>query len=276
MQYLLKLIWSRFDYYAARLELSLASLCIDRAAARRWIWQDLIGSAPHLLSEKFGHRENISFLFFCMLKRERAHAQLLQDLWVLYELREKRSGFFVEFGAADGIRLSNTYLLEKSYGWSGILAEPLPKWHSTLIENRSAAVDRRCVWTSTGERIEFLNMDEDDLSTAKQYSDTIRARHATVKNSLLIDTVSLNDLLSTHKAPRDIDFMSIDTEGSELEILRSFDFSRFNVNLIAVEHNNDKAKRRAICNLLNSHGYQRRFEAFSLWDDWYRRLSYLR
>jgi FkbM family methyltransferase len=272
MRHLLGRIWSLSDYYVARLELSLASLCIDRAAARRWIWQDLIGSAPHLLSKKFGHRENVSFLFFCMLKREQAHAQLLQDLWVLYELHEKRNGFFVEFGAADGFRLSNTYLLEKSYGWSGILAEPLPKWHSALAENRSAAVDRRCVWTSSGERIEFLNMDEDDLSTAKQYSESNRARHAVIKDRLLIDTVSLNDLLSSHRAPRDIDFLSIDTEGSELAILQEFDFSYFNISLIAVEHNYDKAKRRAICSLLKSHGYQRRFETFSLWDDWYSRL----
>src|ERR1017187_1984592 len=49
-------------------------------------------------------------------------SQLRQDLMVLSELDFKRGGYFVEFGATNGVTLSNTYLLEKEYGWTGILA----------------------------------------------------------------------------------------------------------------------------------------------------------
>ena len=60
-------------------------------------------------------------------------AQLHQDLFVLSELGLKRSGYFVEFGAASGESLSNTHLLEKSFDWQGILAEPAKYWHPALF-----------------------------------------------------------------------------------------------------------------------------------------------
>ena len=57
-------------------------------------------------------------------------SQLRQDLFVLSETNFKRNGYFVEFGAASGFQLSNTYLLEQNFSWSGILAEPAKVWHS--------------------------------------------------------------------------------------------------------------------------------------------------
>ena len=68
----------------------------------------------------------IAFFSFAFLNRRRSRAQILQDLWVLFQSREKHGGYFVEFGACDGLSLSNTFLLEKEYGWTGILAEPAP------------------------------------------------------------------------------------------------------------------------------------------------------
>src|SRR6056297_216441 len=56
-------------------------------------------------------------------------SQLRQDLFVLSELGFKQHGFFVEFGATNGIDLSNTYLMEARFGWNGILAEPARLWH---------------------------------------------------------------------------------------------------------------------------------------------------
>jgi predicted protein tyrosine phosphatase len=83
-----------------------------------------------------------------------------------------------------------------------------------------------------------------------------------------IDTVSLTDLLKEHSAPKVIDFLSIDTEGSELDILSAFDFSEYNFNAIAVEHNYG-SQREDIQKLLAHAGYRRVFDFVSRWDDWY-------
>lgn len=59
-------------------------------------------------------------------------SQLLQDVFVLHELNFKEGGFFVEFGATNGVELSNSHLLEKEFHWQGILAEPARVWYDDL------------------------------------------------------------------------------------------------------------------------------------------------
>ena len=88
----------------------------------------------------------------------------------------------------------------------------------------------------------------------------------------LVESVSLNDLLSEHSAPVEIDYLSIDTEGSEYEILSQFDFLKYSINIITVEHN-FSSKRDDLFQLLYSKGYRRIFESISLFDDWYVKES---
>ena len=66
--------------------------------------------------------------------------------------------------------------------------------------------------------------------------------------------------------------MSIDTEGSELEILSAFDFGRWSVRLFSIEHNHTD-REREIDALMARHGYRRVFAEFSQWDAWYRRAD---
>ena len=72
----------------------------------------------------------------------KSKSQLRQDLFVLSRLNFKRGGYYVEFGATNGIDLNNTYLLETEFGWDGILAEPAVCWHRDLKLNRKAAIEK--------------------------------------------------------------------------------------------------------------------------------------
>jgi len=196
-------------------------------------------------------------------------AQLKQDIFVLMQTGFKRSGFFVEFGAADGKHLSNTWLLEKEFGWTGILAEPGRVWHEGLFRNRSVNIDTDCVYSSTGSIVEFNLADRAELSTIVSFGTD--DHHAdTRKNGTIytVPTISLHDLLEKHNAPRDIDYLSIDTEGSELSILEAFPFGHWRIKVITVEHNY-LPSRNDIKALLERHGYRRHFEGISKWDDWY-------
>ncbi len=83
--------------------------------------------------------------------------------------------------------------------------------------------------------------------------------------------LSLADLLDEHRAPETVDFLSVDTEGTELRILRAFDFSRHRPRLIAVEHNG--RDQQELDALMAAHGYERRFRRLSDWDAWYRLLT---
>ena len=77
-------------------------------------------------SDNLSHVEKIdnsNFKRFIVKNLKYLNAEM-SVLWILYLLDKKKNGFFVEFGACDGLHFSNTLLLEKSFGWKGILAEP--------------------------------------------------------------------------------------------------------------------------------------------------------
>ena len=84
-----------------------------------------------------------------------------------------------------------------------------------------------------------------------------------------VRTVSLADLLQEHDAPMLIDYLSVDTEGSEYEILSAFPFGSRTIRLVYIEHNNQPIERE-LDRLMAAHGYERRFPELSGWDAWYR------
>lgn len=196
--------------------------------------------------------------------------QLGQDLFALWATAFMREGYFVEFGAANGIDHSNTLLLERSFAWKGILVEPAKAWHGELHQNRRCVIDTRCVWDRSGQQLPFTEATDTSLSTISDYVTVDGHRqHRRDSVAYLVETISLNDLLEEHSAPTRIDFMSVDTEGTEFEILNAFDFNRYHVRLVAVEHAYDRSRRDPVCELLQSQGFSRVLTGVSLWDDWY-------
>jgi len=255
MKNLINLILGQLGYSVIR-NSKLASLSAAAAHGRSW---DFLAEVPSAQLAELVRLNPLS------------QAQLKQDLFVLSELGLKRGGFFVEFGAASGKELSNTWLLEKHFGWSGILAEPARCWHERLAANRSCTIDHDCVWRSTGAQLGFLEAAQPELATLDGFQHvnlSEKASAAAVRYQ--VKTVSLADLLVRHHAPAELDYLSIDTEGSEYEILRDFDFARYPFKVITCEHSFTPAREK-IHALLTAAGYVRKYAKFSDFDDWYVR-----
>tara|TARA_B100000900_G_scaffold205739_1_gene174376 strand:+ start:119 stop:922 length:804 start_codon:yes stop_codon:yes gene_type:complete len=193
------------------------------------------------------------------------------DLFVLQYLDFKKNGYFVEFGAANGKYLSNTYLMEKKFGWKGILCEPAVNFQKELKNNRNCIIENLCVWNKSNEQLDFIETGIPEHSTITKFSLLDKMGHTRKKgNRYKVNTITLNDLFEKNNSPSEIDYLSIDTEGSEFEILENLNHDKYKFKFITCEHMYTN-KREKIYNLLLSKGYKRIFENFSLQDDWYVR-----
>jgi FkbM family methyltransferase len=197
-------------------------------------------------------------------------SQLNQDINVLNFYNHKHNGFFVEIGASDGINLSNTYLLEKEFNWRGICVEPIPHNFHQLVENRSNSIcSNEAVYNESNIILEFDVANECNLfSGISTHIDCHKWRVDSNKYTIQVRTISLNDLLDRSGAPEFIEYLSLDTEGSEYEILRTFHFHRYRFGLIDVEHNHVEPRRSQIRDLLISNGYI--YLGANQWDDCYK------
>jgi len=199
----------------------------------------------------------------------KSKSQLRQDVFVLAELGFKKDGYFVEFGATNGVDLSNTYLLEKEMGWTGILAEPARVWHDALKANRNCHISFDCVWSKSHDEVEFNEASSPELSTIDTFSGSDMHRQARESgNKYKVYTCSLLDLLKKYDAPKEIDYLSIDTEGSEFDILSGFNFDAYKIKVITCEHNYTPMREK-IYDLLTSKGYTKKLTNISRFDDWY-------
>lgn len=208
-----------------------------------------------------------AFETYCHAKKSFSEAK--QDLFVQYVLHDKHGGFFVDFGAAGGVVGSNSYLLETTFGWDGIVCEPCRAHHKSLRENRTCHIDFECVYTSTGKTVVFVEPSDPNLATIDSYVGSDKWKETRLKHCTKypVQTVSLHDLLERYNAPNEIDYLSLDTEGSEFHILCNYDFSR-TIKVLTIEHNNN-AYRQGIFDLMTERGYERIEQSICSWDDWY-------
>ena len=203
-----------------------------------------------------------------------SYSQLDQDLYVLSVLNYKKNGYFIEIGASDGITLSNTYLLEKEYDWKGICVEPIPYRYNELITNRpnSYCCDS-AIYNKSNIEVVFDIANNYDLLSG--INETISICHKEEvdanKSQILVKTITFNDLLEKYNSPLFIDYLSLDTEGSELEILKSVNFNKYRFGIIDVEHNYQEDTRNKIRELLLINGYKYMRE--NSWDDCYHHYS---
>ncbi len=165
-------------------------------------------------------------------------AQDGEDVWLERYFRGKQHGFFVEVGAYDGIVLSNTYFFGQA-GWRGILVEPNPAKARLCRANRPESQVVECAAVAPGgpAEVELL-----DVLGGEVYSTLVpsefnleRLREFGLSSrTVLVPARTLDSILEEAAAPA-IDFVSIDVEGAELDVLQGFDIARWRPGLVMIE-----------------------------------------
>lgn len=162
-------------------------------------------------------------------------------------------GYFVEAGAHDGVGDSQTLTLEQS-GWTGLCVEP-SSYYRGLKANRRCRTDNRPLWSCTNARVEFREVIGTELSGVTcAFQDDGWDRDSRPHQDYLRLAVSLADLLDEHAAPPVIQYLALDTEGSELEILRAHDFQGHSFQFVQVEYNGVLSRLAELRALLERHG----------------------
>lgn len=183
-----------------------------------------------------------------------------QDVFIAELLGNKRNGVFFDIGANDGITISNSMYFEKNLGWAGVAVEPIPSIFNVLKSNRDCHLVNGCVSPEAGT-LKFLEMvgGPNMLSTLEQHNNGLVARrikknakkHRSEIKTIDVKCFTFSDLTQKFGI-KEIDFLSVDTEGGELEILKSIDFDETPVSVISVENN---YYTRSIRNYLESEGF---------------------
>ena len=179
-----------------------------------------------------------------------------QDIYVTRILKEKREGYFVEVGANNGYLMSNTYLLEKNYGWKGICVEATPYRITELINNRPNAI---CIssaaFSESNLELDFTTCPLDILNVITDYTE-IAVDFLTQSGQIIkVNTRSLTDILNENNAPENIDYLSIDTNGSEYKVLEGIDFTKYKFGVITIKNSLVEEKQNRIKEILTSNGY---------------------
>jgi hypothetical protein len=216
------------------------------------------------------------FSAFTKGRDKNRNAQIFQDVFVDFLVPDSTGKTFLEFGALDGILLSNTYYLEKQRNWTGGLCEPNPVLSTILGQDRPNSVPIfECMWEKSGETMQFFSSDVFELSSLQNFvasdqSSAPSTYEARTQSGQIheVRTISLNDAIEHYLGGKTPDYISADTEGSEFAILSAFDFEKHRPRVLTVEHNRSPAEHQ-IDQLLQAHNYVRVFRSLTLFDGWY-------
>ena len=203
-------------------------------------------------------------------------SQLYQDMFASFIIGDKFEKTFFEFGATNGIDLSNSYTLERYLNWKGVLSEPSPQWHDELKKNRPYTnIISECIWSESNKELNFFVSAVGVLSSLENFKESDKISmpgntQARVKNgkNIIVKTISLNDVIEKQFNSKSPSYISIDTEGSEYEILKNFNFKKYKPLVFTIEHNFTELQLK-IDKLMYSNNYIRVFKFLTTFDAWY-------
>ena len=205
--------------------------------------------------------KNLTFLPFkkllVKLNFDSSFSSKDQDYWVINDIfKGKRNGYFVDLASTSGILENNTFLLEKRYGWNGICIEPNPIFFKRMLKNRKCHKENIVVTSLDNEKVEFafnggiggiIGENYDNKPSKRGNLITNLRNNKRVKN---LSSLSLKTILEKYQSPKIIDYLSLDVEGAEYDVLKNFPFDKYKFLTITIERPPEKLNK-----LLFKNGY---------------------
>lgn len=186
------------------------------------------------------------YLYSHLIKLGISHSKDGIDKKVLERLSYKKNGIYIECGASDGITYSNSLLLEKKYGWTGLLVEPIQDQFDALVKYRKDSICIRRILTSrkeSGKKIHIVNAgpesiindgEIENLSMSNNERMNILELQKMIKGEEFVKSISISELLDKYNF-KEIDVFFLDVEGSEISVLNGLDTEKHKINNIVVE-----------------------------------------
>lgn len=141
-----------------------------------------------------------------------------QDSWVLQTLNNKTNGVFIDLGAGDGYTFNSTYSLEKDYSWTGLCVEGNLAKYNELVSNRTSYNKNIIVYNYKGQCM------------IDQYG------KITTESGTTVDCDTFENIVIESGIPNQIDYLSINVGGKELDVIKTIDFNLFEIKMITVDH----------------------------------------
>lgn len=185
------------------------------------------------------------------------YSQCGQDMFINLLFGNKKEGFFLDIGGNDPVKINNTYYFEKN-GWNGLAFEPLEKYQVKWKEERTTP----CLSIALGDTekdVVFREMDKDYLSGIKDDGyDEIKRKvsdgQVNIVNETIVKQRMLKDVLAERNI-KEVDFVSLDVEGAELNVLQGIDFQQVTIKCFAIENVGDMKTIYKIRKYLYDKGY---------------------
>jgi FkbM family methyltransferase len=175
------------------------------------------------------------------------HSQDNQDRYLETNIfKGYKNGFYVDVGAHDGITLNNTLYFERNNNWTGINIEPIKKVFDNLVINRPNNINLNyAVCNNDGETEFFCNTGYTEMLSGIKDNFDIRhfnrlqrenQQNGSTTEVIKVKTKKLETILDENNI-KHINYLSIDVEGAEFEVIKSINFNKVFIDVIAFESN---------------------------------------
>src|SRR5262245_14356330 len=163
-----------------------------------------------------------------------SYAQNFEDVMLARVFRDRTDGFYVDVGAGDPVNMSVTKWFY-DLGWRGINIEPNPIFYARLTTERTRDINLDCAAGAFAGEAQYFQLPVNELSSCDP---RVRARAEAAGKPITVRAVRvmpLTEILDRHCGGGSVDFLKIDVEGWERQVLSGLDWRRYRPTVVVVE-----------------------------------------